>query len=180
MRRMFVAILSIIVGACGARETQGAAPTAMTLTSAAFGDGAPIPTQFSCDGDNISPPLAWDNVPAGTKSFVVIMDDPDAPSGNFRHWGAYGIDASSRSLLAGAGLPSSAAVSQVLNGRDQPAYAGPCPPPGGGAHHYRFKLYAISKAELDLGADASVGTLEHAANDYKLGEALLTGTFERR
>lgn len=180
MRRMLVAILSMTVVACGAKDAQAPAASAMTFTSAAFGDGDPIPVQFSCDGDNISPPLAWDDVPAGTKSFVVIMDDPDAPSGTFRHWGAYGIDASTRSLLAGAGLPSSAAVSQVLNGKDERAYAGPCPPPGSGAHHYRFKLFAISKAQLDVGDDATVGGLEHAANDYKLGEAELTGTFERK
>ena len=180
MRKFLVAVLSMAAVACGTKEAQPPAATPMTLSSAAFGDGQPIPVQFTCDGDNISPPLAWDNVPAGTKSFVLVMDDPDAPSGTFRHWGAYAISASSRSLLAGAGLPSSAAVSQVMNGGDERSYAGPCPPKGHGVHHYRFKLYAISKAELDLAPDATVGTLEQEANGYKLGEALLTGTFERR
>jgi len=181
MRKSPIALVALtVLAGCGSKGAQAPAATAMTLSSPAFSDGQPIPVQFSCDGDNISPPLAWSDVPAGTKSFVLVMDDPDAPSGTFRHWGAYGIDASARSLLAGAGLPSSAAASQVLNGKDQRAYAGPCPPPGSGAHHYRFKLYAVDKAELELADDATVGSLEREATDHKLGEAQLVGTFERR
>ena len=121
----------------------------LDVTSAAIQDGAPIPARYTCDGDGQSPPLSWGEPPAGTKSFALVVDDPDAPSGSFRHWGVYDIPASTRSLGAGQSIGG-----QAVNGFGKSGYGGPCPPKGHGPHHYRFKLYALDIARLGLSSDA--------------------------
>ena len=146
------------------------------LTSPAFQNGQAIPAQYSCDGAGQSPPLAWGAPPQGTKSFALVVDDPDAPSGTFRHWGAYDIPASLRSIGAGQ-----AAGSQAVNDFGKPGYGAPCPPKGHGAHHYRFKLYALDVDQLSLPAGgAKVKELEQEAQKHAVGRAELTGLYERR
>lgn len=179
-------LMLIALASCGARGQAGNeanGDTAMEdvtlakleLTSNAFQDGKPIPAQYTCDGANQSPPLAWGEPPQGTKSFALVVDDPDAPSGTFDHWGAFDIPASTRALAAGQ-----SAGSQALNGFGKPGYGGPCPPRGHGPHHYRFKLMALNVDRLGVQADAKAGDVERAAEQYLVGRAQLTGMYERR
>jgi Raf kinase inhibitor-like YbhB/YbcL family protein len=176
-----VAIL-VALASCGAEpanQSQGG-PTVdnatlakLDFTSTAFQDGQAIPVQYSCDGADQPPPLAWGEPPAGTKSFALVVDDPDAPSGTFRHWGAYNIPVSARSLEAGA-------FDEAVNDFGKTGYGGPCPPKGHGPHHYRFKLFALDADSLDLGAGAKVADVEQQAERHALGRAELTGLYERR
>jgi Raf kinase inhibitor-like YbhB/YbcL family protein len=159
----------------GGTAVENATLTKLELTSDAFQDGQAIPQQYSCDGADQSPPLRWGEPPAGTKSFALIVDDPDAPSGTFRHWGAFDIPAEARSLSAGQ-----AAGTQAVNDFGKTGYGGPCPPKGHGVHHYHFKLFALGVERLGLGADAKVEDVEKAARRHAIGQAELIGTYERR
>ena len=147
----------------------------LDLTSSAFPDGGTIPTEFTCDGANRSPPLAWGEPPQGTKSFALVVDDPDAPSGTFDHWGAFDIPADTQSIAAGQ-----SAGTEALNGFGRSGYGGPCPPKGHGPHHYRFKLMALDVDRLGLQADAKASDIERAAEQHLVGRAELTGIYERR
>jgi Raf kinase inhibitor-like YbhB/YbcL family protein len=147
----------------------------LELTSSAFQNGQPIPTQFTCDGADQSPPLQWGEPPPGTKSFALVIDDPDAPSGTFRHWGVFDIPASARSL--GGGQP---AGTEVANDFGKTGYGGPCPPKGHGAHHYHFKLFALDTDRLDVGANAKIADVEHAAQQHAVAQGELVGTYERK
>lgn len=182
---MAAALLASLAG-CGARDEAGNSAaggnavenvtlTKFELSSDAFQNGQPIPDRFSCDGDDRSPGLSWSAPPEGTKSFALIVDDPDAPSGLFRHWGAYDIPAGDRELRAGASPPG-----EARNSFGKPGYGGPCPPPGHGLHHYHFKLYALDVDKLDVRPDAKVEEIEAAAQQHALGRADLIGTFERK
>jgi Raf kinase inhibitor-like YbhB/YbcL family protein len=144
------------------------------LASPAFDNGAPIPAIYSCAGENVSPPLAWRDAPDGTQSFVLVVEDPDAPAGTFRHWGAYDIPASATSLPQGAGRK----LASVRNDFGRAGYDGPCPPPGT-PHHYRFRLAALRVAQLAVPPGADAAALWRAAEPYALGEAQLIGTFGR-
>ncbi|HET9810590.1 MAG TPA: YbhB/YbcL family Raf kinase inhibitor-like protein [Sphingomicrobium sp.] len=159
----------------GEATVDNATLTQFALTSGDIREGQPIPAVHSCDGADQSPALAWGEPPAGTSSFALVMDDPDAPSGTFRHWGAYNIPAGARSMPAGHPVGK-----QAINGFGKSGYGGPCPPTGHGPHHYRFKLYALDVEALDLPADASVEQLEDQAQKHQTGLATLTATFERK
>ena len=112
------------------------------LSSPAFADNTPIPAEYSCNGRNVPPPLRWENVPAGTESLALVVDDPDAVGGLYIHWIVTGIPRTTTEIIDGA-LRDGAHVG--LNSGGQAAYLGPCPPAGTGVHHYRFQLYAIGK-----------------------------------
>src|SRR5438132_13152265 len=159
----------------GERTVETATLTKLSLTSDAFRDGAPLPTQYTCDGANQSPALAWGEPPQGTKSFALVIDDPDAPSGTFRHWGVYDIPASARSIAAGQRIGT-----EVTNDFGKPGYGGPCPPKGHGPHHYHLKLFALDVDRLGLAANAKITDVETAANQHVLGKAELVGTYERK
>ena len=147
----------------------------LNLTSDAFQDGQPIPSEYSCDGANRSPHLAWGEPPAGTKSFALVIDDPDAPSGIFRHWGVYDIPASVRSIGGGQ-----SGGNEVANDGGKLGYTGPCPPKGNGTHHYHFKLFALSVDKLGIDPGAKVADVETAAQKHALGQGELIGTYERK
>jgi len=147
----------------------------INLTSDAFAEGQAIPQQYSCDGANQSPRLSWGEPPQGTKSFALVIDDPDAPSGTFRHWGAYDIPASARSIGAGEKVGT-----EVSNDKGTSGYTGPCPPRGHGVHHYHFKLFALDVDRLDVGQSARVVDVENAASKHAIGHGELIGTFERK
>lgn len=146
----------------------------LDLTSEAFRDGQPIPTQFTCDGADEPPSLRWSDPPAGTKSFALVIDDPDAPSGTFRHWGVFDIPASARSLGG-----SERTGTEVRNDFGKPGYGGPCPPKGHGPHHYHFKLFALDVDRLGLGADAKIADIEQSAGQHLLAQGELIATYER-
>jgi Raf kinase inhibitor-like YbhB/YbcL family protein len=109
----------------------------MKLVSSAFDDGAAIPRRFTCDGENLSPPLQWSGAPAGTLSFVLLCDDPDAPAGTWHHWAAYDIPPAVTELAVDAA--QNAKLKQAVNDFRKVGYGGPCPPHGHGPHHYHFR-----------------------------------------
>ena len=136
---------------------------AFTVTSPAFADGQPVPTSFTCDGNDASPPIAIADPPEGTKSFAVIMDDPDASKSPFTHWLAYDIPADGGALRATAGKT-------LKNGFGRTGYGGPCPPAGRGSHRYYFTVYAVDVAALDVpGEDRD--NLEAALEGHTLAVA---------
>ncbi len=155
------------------------------LTSKAFGDGKPIPAEYTGDGADRSPPLAWNKLPAGTRELALVCDDPDAPgSAPWVHWVLYKIPATTSSLPAGlptqATLQEPAGALQGANswGADSIGYRGPAPPPKSGSHHYRFQLYALD-APLNLPPASTDVALRKAMQGHILGEARLTGLYSR-
>ncbi len=154
----------------------------LTLTSDSFGDGEPIPVRHTCQGDDLSPPLAWSDIPLGTKSFVLIVDDPDAPDPaaprrTWVHWVLYNIPASAASLPEGVrpvDLPSG--TCQGVNDAGQTEYHGPCPPIG--THRYFHKLYALDTV-LELSGRPDKAAVLAAMEDHVLAEAVLMGTYRK-
>ena len=149
----------------------------MKITSTAFSEGEMIPKEYTCDGQDISPPLAWTGVPAGTKSLALIADDPDAPVGTWVHWVAFNIPPDVTELPEA--IPTDALPTGGTHGTNswrRPGYGGPCPP--GGTHRYFFKLYALD-TELALKAGASKKDVEKAMKGHILAEAQLMGKYKR-
>lgn len=151
----------------------------MELKSSAFQPGAMIPAKYTCDGEDISTPLNWSDPPAGTKSFALISDDPDAPVGTWVHWVMWNIPASTRALEENlpkkASLPNKA--KQGTTDFRRIGYGGPCPPSG--THRYFFKLYALDTT-LNLPASTTKKDLEKAMQGYILAQAELIGKYHRR
>ena len=150
------------------------------LTTTAFKDGAPIPGKYTCDGVDVSPPLAWSGAPAGTRSFALIADDPDAPGGTWVHWVLYNLPAEVSELPENIAKVESLDLGGARQGRTdfrRPGYGGPCPPPGP-AHRYFFTLYALD-ARLELKAGAQKKDVEAAMQGHVLGSAQLMGTYAR-
>jgi hypothetical protein len=143
------------------------------LTSGAFAQGQPIPRRHTCEGEDVSPPLAWSGVPEGTVSLALVVDDPDAPSGTFTHCLAWGIDPALDGLREGEAAPV-----EGRNDFGSAGWRGPCPPPGHGPHRYFFKLHALD-GELDIPAGAGKADVERAIEGRALAVAELMGTYER-
>lgn len=151
---------------------------AFTLNSGSFHNGDVIPRDLTCDGSDASPALSWAGAPAGTKSFAMIVDDPDAPGGIFTHWVIYDIPGDAAKLPQGmAKTDEASGARQGRNSFGKIGYGGPCPPPGK-PHRYIFKLYALRKP-LNLKPGASKQELEHAMSGDVLGTAELMGTYGR-
>ncbi|MFP4302730.1 MAG: YbhB/YbcL family Raf kinase inhibitor-like protein [Spirochaetaceae bacterium] len=150
----------------------------MKLTSTAFSEGSAIPEQYSCDGQDISPPLHWQDVPAGTETFVLIADDPDAPVGTWVHWVIYDIPGRARELQENYPKQEvdSDGSKQGTNDFKKIGYGGPCPP--GGTHRYFFKLYALDTS-LDAEAGLSKKEIVKRMEGHVLDEAQLMGTYSR-
>ncbi len=152
----------------------------LLLASPVFSPGGAIPSEYTCDGTDISPPLTWSGLPAATQSLVLIVEDPDAPSGTFRHWAAFDIPPSATGLAAGYGSNRPATgFREARNDFGTPDYGGPCPPKGHGVHHYHFRLFAISRPTLDLTPSASAFDVLQAAQSYVIQQTELTGTYRR-
>ncbi len=151
----------------------------ITVVSTAFGQMQPIPEAYTCDGADVSPPLSWGELPAGTKSIALICDDPDAPRGTWVHWVAYDLPPTCQ------GLPQGVEKTGTLKGggkqgkNDFPeiGYNGPCPP--GGTHRYFFKVYALDTM-LDLPPGKTKREVEKAMKGHVLGRGELTGTYSRK
>jgi hypothetical protein len=152
----------------------------MELTSLAFSESGSIPLKYTCDGDNVSPPLKWAALPGNVKSFALIVDDPDAPRGVFVHWLLYGLPPSENGLAEGIGVEGTAAGggNQGKNGFGKIAYGGPCPPTG--EHRYFFHLYALDDDLSTLRPGASRNELESAMRGHVLEEAVLMGRYRRK
>lgn len=154
----------------------------VALTSPAFAAGAAIPTKYTCDGADVSPPLAWSGAPAGTQAFALIVDDPDAPAGTWVHWVLFNLSGTTRALPENASTSETAtALGDARQGRNdfkRTGYGGPCPPPGK-PHRYVFKLYALD-GPLALRAGATKADVERAMQGHILAQGQLLGTYGRR
>jgi Raf kinase inhibitor-like YbhB/YbcL family protein len=144
---------------------------AFAIKSPAFREGATVPTQFTCDGTDAPPPISVSDPPKGTRSFAVIMEDPDAPKGTFTHWLAYDIPANATDLQVDKGKT-------LRNSFGRDGYGGPCPPSGHGPHRYFFKVYAVDAPTLPLAGETRQA-LEKALETHALGRAELMGRYER-
>ena len=154
-----------------------------SLTSPAFQEESTIPKKFTCDGADLSPALQWKGVPNGTKSFAMIMDDPDAPPGTWVHWILYNLPATVTALPEGVAKkeegPSGSKQGLVwgVDSFSRVGYFGPCPPPGT-PHRYYFKLYALNTL-LDLPPKATKLQVEAQMKNHILGQATLMGRYGR-
>jgi hypothetical protein len=188
MKHFLIFLLVIcLTSACRRAETPPASVPAMKkgeamtmkLQSSAFAEGARIPKEFTCDGSDKSPPLAWTPAPNGTKSIALICDDPDAPAGTWVHWVLWGLKPNATSLPENlsktAILPDS--VRQGRNSWPRAGYNGPCPPPGR-PHRYFFKLYALN-VDLALSESADKAALEKEMKGHILDQAQLMGLYGR-
>jgi Raf kinase inhibitor-like YbhB/YbcL family protein len=192
-RQLFAAIIFVLILSlwvcprltllAGAPPAVAPAPEtrkmAFAISSPSFPPGGDIPKKFTCDGADVSPELSWSSPPEGTKSFVLIADDPDAPSGTWTHWVVFNIPADSKSLREGVSrvdeLPGG--ERQGRNDFHKIGYNGPCPPPGK-AHRYFFKLFAMNE-KLDMKPGASRPELEQAMQGHALGNAEWMGKYRR-
>ena len=148
---------------------------AMQLRSPVLSDQATIERKYTCEGGDVSPPLSWSGVPRDARSFTLMVDDPDAPSGDFLHWMVFDLPATTTELPEGGPLPKGAHTGR--NDFGKTGYGGPCPPPGK-PHRYFFRLYALDNT-LDLPNNASREDVEHAMEGHILDKAELFGTFGR-
>jgi Raf kinase inhibitor-like YbhB/YbcL family protein len=145
----------------------------MKITSSAFQEGGNIPSRFTCDGSDTSPPLQITGIPSEAKSLVLIADDPDAPGGLFTHWLVWNIPPQTNSIAEGS-APKGV---QGTNDFGKSGYRGPCPPPG--THRYSFKIFALDR-ELDLHAGAKRSQLDAAMKGHAIAEGELVGRYARR
>ena len=144
------------------------------MMTTAFEQGSEIPQKYTCEGQNISPPLSWENPPAGTKSFALIVDDPDAPSGTFTHWLLWDIPGDKTYLEEG--------TKEGISGKNdfgRIGYGGPCPPRGHGPHRYFFKLYALDVQSLNIKKGSTRLSLEKAMKGHIIEKTEYMGTYQR-
>ena len=186
MTRIFAVLLIFSFLFCACKENQEAKTESevgrkmeINVTSSAFQEGGMIPATYTCDGRDISPPLAWEDVPEGCKSLALISDDPDAPVGTWVHWVMYNIPPETR------GLPENVPMDKVLSDGSKQGmtdfrrvgYGGPCPPSG--THRYFFKIYALD-VQPDLDAGATKKQLLTAMEGHILAEGQLMGKYKRQ
>ncbi len=148
---------------------------ALKLIISAFPEGAQIPQKYTCEGQNTSPAIEWSGAPENAKSFALIVDDPDAPSGTFTHWLLFDIPAATHSLAEGDRSGASG-----TNDFGKRGYGGPCPPKGHGPHRYFFKLFALDVPKLEIHAGAKRAEVDRALKGHAIEEAQYTGRFERK
>jgi len=180
-RTLVLAVALLLLGWAMAAAQGTGGQTGMKMTSKAFEHEGMIPEKYSCDGADVSPPLAWQGVPPGAKSLALICEDPDAPGGVFDHWVLYGLAATATSLPEGV-EQSERLPSGALQGRNsfrRIGYNGPCPP--GGTHRYYFRLYALDATaeELGLKPGATKAALQKAMQGHVLEEAEFMGRYSR-
>ena len=171
---LLLIILLFFIIACTKQETQQTGEVVdMKIISSAFAQNSPIPSEFTCDEHNTSPPLMISDVPSNVKSLALIMDDPDAPIGTFVHWVAWNIPTSTKQINKG-NEPEGAAGK---NGAGKTGYIGPCPPSG--THRYFFKLYALDTT-LNIPEGSNKKDLESAMQGHIIAKAELMGTYKRK
>jgi len=175
---LFLLSCFLIITACSTQPRQKETASAtLDLTSADFAAGATIPKMFTCDGGDSSPALAWKAPPAGTQSFALIADDPDAPVGTWVHWVVFNIPATLRALPQNFPKDEQSAdgTRQGKNDFDKIGYGGPCPPPGK-AHRYFFKVYALD-TKLNLNPGSTKKELEGAMQGHILARGEYLGRY---
>ena len=167
---MISGVVVILLAVIASIAAEGAT---MKITSSAFQEGGNIPSKFTCDGSDTSPPLQITGVPSEAKSLVLIADDPDAPSGLFTHWLIWNIPPQTNSV--GEGSPPKGV--EGTNDFGKSGYRGPCPPPG--THRYSFKIYALDR-ELDLRGGAKRSQLDAAMKGHVVAQGVLVGRYARK
>ena len=177
MRPLVVLLIAVLASGCGDDASSPPVgsdlPATIVVTSTAFGDGEMIPERYTCDGDEVAPPLSWSGVPDDAAAVALVADDPDAPSGTFTHWVVLDIPTSTVSSDQG-GVPEGGVQAESSAGGA--AYAGPCPPSG--THHYRFTIIALD-AETGLAEGAPLDEALTAVDDHAVARGTLTGTYNR-
>src|SRR5438477_12023341 len=169
-----VIIAAVSASALVAIVSFAAGGAKMKITSSAFQEGGNIPSKFSCDGADTSPPLQISDVPSGAKSLVLIVDDPDAPSGLFTHWMVWNISPQSSGVAEGS---TPAKGMQGKNDFGKPGYGGPCPPSG--THRYYFKIFALD-GELALSPGSKRAQLDAAIKGHVIAQGQLMGRYSRK
>ena len=145
----------------------------LQVSSPAFSDNGAIPKRFTCDGQNIAPPLQWSGAPQNSKSIAVICDDPDAPAGTFTHWVLYDIPPAVHALPERASIGTAG-----VNSFGKTEFGGPCPPPKDDAHHYHFRVYALDVDSIGPAGLSKDDALK-AMKNHILAEGDLVGTYRR-
>ncbi len=172
IRRIVLPALAVSALAGAYALAQG---QAINVSSPAFTNGGAIPPKYTCDGEGKSPPLSWSNLPAGTRSVAVVVDDPDAPGHTFVHWVLFDVAPTTSSLGEGASGLLPAGTEQGRNGKGQAGWTPPCPPSG--THHYHFKVYALD-GTLSL-SQPTEDDLANAMRGHVVGRGELVGTYQR-
>lgn len=180
-RALFLTMAAVVLTACGGRSADREAVMTLKLESPAFAPGAAIPVRYTCDGEDVSPPLCWSGVPSGARSLALVVDDPDAPDPakpqrTWVHWVVYNLPPTTAGLAEGVASALPAGTLQGLNDWERPGYGGPCPPIG--RHRYFHKLYALDVVLPDLGRADKAAVLA-AMRGHVLAEAELVGTRQR-
>lgn len=175
--RLAMLLVAALASACAgaapsAVRSEGSPMTTLSLVSQAFVEGGAIPSRHSCDGPNVSPPLAWSGVPAGTAAFALLVNDPDARG--FVHWIAFDIPGGQLSLAEGAS--AAGGFGQGRNDFGRVGWGGPCPPSG--THRYVFELFALDRS-LGLSGSPSAPDVRRAMGNHVLGSARLSATYRR-
>ena len=172
-----VVVLGLIAAACGGDEEVSQPEMVelqkITVTSPAFAEGGRIPDKYTCDGANVSPPLAWTGVPGDARNVALVVDDPDAPSGTYTHWVV--LDLATSVVGSEEGSVPAGGV-QAQNSAGRASYFGPCPPSG--THRYRFTVYALS-GPAGLGAGAGLSEALGALEERAIAWGRLTATYDR-
>jgi hypothetical protein len=171
LRTTIIASAGVI--ALGAITSFAAGGAKMKITSSAFQEGAHIPSKFTCDAGNTSPPLQIAGVPTGAKSLALIVDDPDAPSGLFTHWMIWNISPQTNAVTEG-NMPKGVLGTNDFGRSD---YGGPCPPSG--MHRYYFRIFALDR-ELDLPSGAKRSQLDAAMKGHVVAQGELMGRYSRK
>lgn len=187
MRPVTTLALALGLMAAAPLTARAQAPAALTVTSSVLTQGQPMPVDYTADGKNISPPIAWSNVPAGTKELALICEDPIAPTPQpFVHWIVYKIPATAKGLPEN--MPSDAATPmpgelkgtiQGLSGFRRPMWRGPAPPKPGVAHQYHFIVYALD-APLEVAEGLNKTQLLEAMKGHIIGQGEIMATYERK
>jgi Raf kinase inhibitor-like YbhB/YbcL family protein len=159
----------------------------LTIHSPAFAEGRAIPRRYTLDGENVSPPLEWSGAPRGVRSYALICEDPDAPSGTFVHWAVCNIPVGQNGLPEGAGAHTGAdsrpedgaQLSFAVNDFGHTRYDGPRPPKGHGPHHYHFRLAALDAELIDMPPDTAADELWSAVQPHLIEQAETVGTYQR-
>jgi Raf kinase inhibitor-like YbhB/YbcL family protein len=181
-----LATFLLAVVACGSTDVElqqfdpeSSLISVIEFSSPAFDDGDDIPIAYTCDGDDSSPPLRWSEMPAGTRSIAIVVDDPDAPSGIFRHWSVYNVPSGTRSLSVGQ--PATAklkdSIRQAQNDFGNTGYGGPCPP-SGQEHEYLFFIYALTES-IDLEENATPKQVSESIRGLVIGTGSFSGMYAR-
>ncbi len=174
---LLLVVLGALVIRCGG-DPDGHSDSALRLTSSAFGSGEPIPAVYTCDGEDLTPPLRWETVPPGAASLALVLKDPDAPGETFVHWLVANIPAEIAEHPRGWSPTANSGTVVGRNDFGDEAYAGPCPPPSHDAHTYEFSIFALDVL-LDLDDGFRLPDLEEAMEGHTIARGALSAEYDR-